>query len=76
VQALHTKYPDLDLPVEIVHGDADITVGLYVHSTRMVADIKGANLVVLPGVGHMPQHISHPEVITAINRAATRAGLR
>ena len=26
VQALHSKYSDLDLPVEIVHGDADITV--------------------------------------------------
>jgi pimeloyl-ACP methyl ester carboxylesterase len=76
VQALHVKYTGLDLPVEIVHGDADITVGLYVHSTRMVEDIKGANLVVLPGVGHMPQHISHPEVIAAIGRAATRAGLR
>jgi pimeloyl-ACP methyl ester carboxylesterase len=76
VQALHSKYSDLDLPVEIVHGDADITVGLYVHSTRMVDDIKGANLVVLPGVGHMPQHVSHPEVIAAIDRAAVRAGLR
>lgn len=76
VQALHTKYPNLNLPVEIVHGDADITVGVHVHSTRMVEDIKGANLVVLPGVGHMPQHISHPEVIAAIDRVATRAGLR
>lgn len=76
VQELHSRYSALDLPVEIVHGDADITVGLYVHSTRMVDDIKGANLVVLPGIGHMPQHVSHPEVIAAIDRAAARAGLR
>ncbi|MFT6024135.1 MAG: pimeloyl-ACP methyl ester carboxylesterase [Ascidiaceihabitans sp.] len=76
LQALYTQYPDLDLPIEIVHGDADTTVGVHVHSTRMVDDIKGANLVVLPGVGHMPQHVSQPEVMAAIDRAATRAGLR
>lgn len=76
VRALHTKYPDLTLPIEIVHGDADTIVGLSVHSERMVAEVASARLTVLPGVGHMPQHVSHPEVIAAIERAAVRAGLR
>lgn len=72
---LAPRYSVLSLPVEIVHGDADTTVGINVHSTRMVNDIAGANLVALKGVGHMPHH-SHPEaIIAAIDRAAARAGL-
>jgi hypothetical protein len=29
----------------------------------------------LPGVGHMPHHVSQDHVIAAIDRAAARAGL-
>ncbi len=76
VRALHTHYKDLTLPIEIVHGDADTIVGLSVHSERMVQDVGSANLTVLPGIGHMPQHVSQTEVIAAIHRAAQRAGLR
>lgn len=75
LRALAKLYKDLTLPVEIVHGDADTTVGLHVHSTRMVDDIPGANLVVLEGVGHMPHHTNPEEIVAAIDRAATRAGL-
>jgi len=75
LQALAPHYKDLTLPVEIVHGDADTTVGVHVHSTRMVEDIPGANLVVLDGIGHMPHHTNPEEIVEAIDRAASRAGL-
>lgn len=72
---LAPRYKDLTLPLEIIHGDADTTVGINVHSTRMVDDITGANLVALKGVGHMPHHTNPDDVVNAIRRAATRAGL-
>ncbi len=75
LRALAPRYKTLNLPVEIVHGDKDRTVGLPVHSTRMVADISGANLVVLPNVGHMPHHADPDVAVAAIQRAAARAGL-
>jgi len=70
------RYPNLTLPVEIVHGTADQTVPLRVHSEPLSLQIPGANLVTLDGVGHMPHHVAPGAVIAAIDRAAQRAGLR
>jgi len=70
------SYPDLTLPIEIIHGDADTIVPLSVHSEPLAERVESANLVVLEGVGHMPQHQDEAAVIDAIERAAARAGLR
>ena len=76
VVEMSARYGEIDVPVEIVHGDADTIVPLHVHSAKLPDQIDGARLTVLEGVGHMPQH-SHPDaVIAAIDRAAARAGLR
>lgn len=76
LRVMAPQYPTLTLPIEIVHGDADDIVGLSIHSEPMARDVASARLTVLPGVGHMPQHVAQPEVIAAIDRAAERAGLR
>lgn len=76
IEALHPRYGEIKVPVEIVHGDADTTVGVNIHSVPLARQISGANLVILPGVGHMPHHLAGTEVVAAIHRAATRAGLR
>lgn len=76
ITALHTRYGDIAVPTEIIHGDADTTVGLSIHSIPLSRQIEGANLTVLEGIGHMPHHVAEPEVIAAIDRAAARAGLR
>ncbi|MBY5932405.1 alpha/beta hydrolase [Tateyamaria omphalii] len=76
VVEMSQKYRSITVPVEVVHGDADTIVPLDVHSAKLPGQIDGANVTVLPGVGHMPQH-THPEaVVDAIDRVAARAGLR
>jgi pimeloyl-ACP methyl ester carboxylesterase len=69
-------YDRVDMPVEILHGDADTIVGLSVHSEPLARQIDGANLVVMQGVGHSPHHADPEAVTAAIDRAAERAGLR
>lgn len=69
-------YPGLKMPVEILHGEADTIVPLTVHSEPLSRQIPGANLVRMPGVGHMPHHADPHATIEAVHRAATRAGLR
>ena len=76
VAVMAPHYPQLPMPIEIVHGTADRTVGLSIHGERLAEDAPHAVLTRLPGIGHMPQHSARQEVIDAIHRAAARAGLR
>jgi pimeloyl-ACP methyl ester carboxylesterase len=74
--AMAPRYPELPMPVEIVHGTADRTVGLQIHAERLAEDVPQAALTRLEGVGHMPHHVAPEAVVAAIHRAAERAGLR
>ena len=75
VRQMVPDYAEIDMPVEILHGDADRTVGLSIHSEPLARQIAGATLVVMAGVGHSPHHAAPETVIAAIDRAAARAGL-
>ena len=76
VTTMAPEYPRLTLPIEVLHGTADKTVGLSIHSERLEAEIASARLTRLEGVGHMPHHARPLDVVAAIHRAAERAGLR
>lgn len=76
IEAQAPRYPEITIPVEIVHGDADDTVGIPIHSEPLTRQVDSAVLTVLPGIGHMPHHVAQAEVIAATDRAANRAGLR
>ena len=75
LERMAPRYASLDLPIELVHGARDTTVGLDYHSRRM-ARLPNAELTVLPQVGHMVHHAAPQAVLAAIDRAARRAGLR
>jgi pimeloyl-ACP methyl ester carboxylesterase len=76
IVAMSARYPELALPVEIIHGDADVTVPLAVHGLPLSRVLPDAHLTILPGVGHMPHHAREADVIAAVDRASMRAGLR
>jgi pimeloyl-ACP methyl ester carboxylesterase len=73
VVKMSARYPDLTLPIEIVHGAEDRTVPLDIHSEPLSRIVPSANLTVLTGVGHMPHHADPESAIAAIDRAAARA---
>ncbi len=76
VVAMALLYPDLTLPVELVHGDLDKSVPLNVHARPLSAILPNAILTVIAGAGHMPHHSHTDAVIAAIDRATDRAQLR
>lgn len=73
VIAMVPDYGALDLPVEILHGDADTTVWPQVHAIPLSEQVTGANLVVMPGIGHSPHHADPDTVVASIDRAVARA---
>lgn len=76
VVEMSQHYDTLELPIEVLHGTADKTVYAEVHAEPMAALVSDASVTLLDGVGHMPQHIVPDQIVTAIERLATRAGLR
>ena len=74
--AMRRDYDRLTMPVELVHGTADTIVPARIHAEVFTRDVPQARLTLLPGLGHMPQHIDPQAVVDAIHRAAARAGLR
>ncbi len=74
IRPMVPRYPGLAMPVEILHGDADKTVGLEIHSVPLAAEVPGARLTRLPGIGHMLHQVALPEVLAAFARLHARAG--
>jgi pimeloyl-ACP methyl ester carboxylesterase len=68
-------YATLPMPLEIVHGEADIIVPPTIHSVPPSRIVPGANLTILRGIGHMPHHAVPEEVVAAVHRARLRAGI-
>ncbi|SLN42417.1 4,5:9,10-diseco-3-hydroxy-5,9, 17-trioxoandrosta-1(10),2-diene-4-oate hydrolase [Aquimixticola soesokkakensis] len=70
VSALLAGYPNMALPVEAVHGEADPIVPFDIHAVPLARDVPDLHLTALPGIGHMPHHVAIPAVIAAVDRAA------
>jgi pimeloyl-ACP methyl ester carboxylesterase len=71
--ALESRYDALRLPVSIVAGAQDRLVSTRRQSTRLHRVIKGSELGIFPGVGHMVHHIEPHGVMRAIQNAAERS---
>lgn len=73
VSAQQARYRDIRLPTVVIAGDADAIVSTDIHARGLVRDIRGARLIVLPGVGHMPHHAAPDLVIGEIEALARTA---
>lgn len=77
VVAMQNDYDRLlDLPIEILHGTADTTVPIHIHSRPLAERLANARLTEIEGGGHMIHHTHTAEVVAAIDRSAIAAGLR
>jgi pimeloyl-ACP methyl ester carboxylesterase len=72
VTAEAPHYHDIAMPTVVLTGDADTTVSPTLHSRAIAAVLPDARLVILPGIGHMPQHVATDEVIAAIDSVSAR----
>ena len=74
IVAMAARYPELGLPLEVVHGTRDGVTPIEIHGAPLAEAVPGARLTALDGVGHMPHHVSPGAVMAAVRRARERAG--
>ncbi len=65
---MEPRYANLTMPIELIHGTADKTVWLDVHSVPFADQHKNARLTILDGVGHMPHHTRPEALLSAVRR--------
>lgn len=65
------RYGEIKVPVVVIHGDADKTVSLDIHSRPFAANVPGTKLIVLPRVGHMVHNAAPDLVAREIELMAT-----
>lgn len=76
VMLLSQRYPELTLPIEILHGLEDRTVPIDIHAREIAKIVPAVVITELAGVGHVPHHVDIAAAIRVIDNAARRSGLR
>lgn len=70
------RYGDIRVPAVVIHGDADKTVSVDIHSRQFAAAVPHARLIVLPNVGHMVQNAAPDLVVSEIEAMIAAADPR
>ncbi len=65
-------YRNIKTKTAIITGAADRIVSPDIHARAIAAMLPNARLVILDGIGHMPQHVATDEVVTAIDELSAR----
>lgn len=71
LQALSPRYDTIQLPLLLVHGEADELVPFWNHGRRLLPVVPRAQPVLIPGAGHALHHTHTDAVAVAIRRFAS-----
>lgn len=66
------RYGDIRLPTLVIAGDSDEIVWTDLHSRCFAREVPGAELILMPGIGHMPQYADQDTVLSALETLAKR----
>lgn len=72
VTAQAPRYTAIHVPTLIIAGDRDPIVSPDIHARPLARQIAGAELVILPGVGHMLHQVAIDPVVAGIESLAAR----
>ena len=70
---VEARYGEIDMPVGVFFGTADRLLDPRLHGAALRDKIRGAEVEMVEGIGHMPQFIVPEQVVAFIDRIATRA---
>jgi pimeloyl-ACP methyl ester carboxylesterase len=75
VERQSPRYGDIRMPATVIGGDADDVVWTDLHSRSFARDVPDSRLVVLPGIGHMPQYVRGDLISRDIDALAERMAM-
>jgi pimeloyl-ACP methyl ester carboxylesterase len=70
---LSLRYGELALPVIVMAGAGDVIVHVDKHAERLVGELTGAELRVVPGQGHLFHYAVPEQVVAAVQDVRQRA---
>jgi pimeloyl-ACP methyl ester carboxylesterase len=73
LRRLQARYEDLQVPVGILFGDADRVLDCERQGLAMEGKVKGLDLEIVAGIGHMAHFALPEQTIALIRRIAARA---
>lgn len=73
---LSARYRELRMPVVIMSGASDLHVISRLHSERLHKQLPQSELMLIPKVGHMIQHLAPHQVMSAIDKATQTRPLK
>jgi pimeloyl-ACP methyl ester carboxylesterase len=73
LRRLQARYGDLQVPVGILFGDADRVLDCEQQGLAMEGKVKGLDLEIVAGIGHMAQFALPERTVALIRRIAARA---
>ncbi|WP_043539954.1 alpha/beta fold hydrolase [Salinarimonas rosea] len=73
---LMPRYAGCDVPVTLLHGAEDKALPAALHTQRLAAEIPGARVALLPGLGHMVHYFARDAILAAIDETLARATRR
>ncbi|MBR9861814.1 MAG: alpha/beta hydrolase [Rhodobacteraceae bacterium] len=62
------RYPELQMPVEIIHGAEDVTVPPSIHADVLSKQLPNVTYTKVKGVGHSVHHYAQDEILAAVQR--------
>jgi pimeloyl-ACP methyl ester carboxylesterase len=75
VERQSPRYGDIRMPATVIGGDADDVVCTELHGRTFDRDVPDSRLVVLPGIGHMPQYVRGDLIRREIDALADRMAM-
>lgn len=62
------RYSELTMPIEIIHGGADLSVPATIHADQLIQQVPHATYQRIEGLGHSAQHYAQDEILAAVKR--------
>ncbi|WP_375403022.1 alpha/beta fold hydrolase [uncultured Sphingomonas sp.] len=72
--ALSRRYGELTLPIIVMAGEGDLIAHVDKHAKRLVEEVDGSELRIIPGQGHLFHYAVPDKVVAAISDVGRSAG--